>query len=120
MAKKIELDTSKDKELFNTTAQEWAEAISRTKKTQARNFYDRVLELEAELKHKSFEEVYPFIQMLNSKVAYAHNRRVVSNEFKEMMESCLKQIDPTEEGKKRFGTFKLFFEAVLGFFKGAN
>jgi len=63
-----------------------------------------------------FEDVLPFIKMLNSKVAYAVNRRVVSKEFKQMINECVKQIDSVQ----KFETFKLFFEAVLGFYKGRD
>jgi len=110
----------KDKELFDSVAKEWAEAINRTKKTQARNFYDKILDLEKKIKEDDFESVYPFIKMLNSKVAYGVSRRVVSDKFQEMMEQSLKQIDNTKEGEQKFKHFKLFFEAVLGFFKGSN
>lgn len=113
---KIVLDYKKERELFNDVAKEWAEKISKTKKTQVRNFYDKVLELGDEIKREDFESVLPFIKMLNSKVAYAVNRRVASNEFQEMMEDCINQID----SKEKFETFKLFFEAVLGFYKGRD
>ena len=109
-----------DGELFSDTAKEWAEAINRTKKTQARNFYDKILDLEKEADEKGFENVYPFIKMLNSKVAYGVNRRVVSYEFQRMMETCLNQIEQNDNGKQTFKHFKLFFEAVLGYFKGSN
>lgn len=110
----------KDSELFNETAKAWADAINRTKKTQARNFYEKVLELQAQIKDKGFESVYPFIKMLNSKVAYGVNRRVVSREFQDMMEQCLKQIRQDQNGEQIFQNFKLFFEALLGYFKGSN
>jgi len=116
MAKKIELDYTKDKDLFDTTAKEWAEAINRTKKTQARNFYDKVLELENRAKHEEWENVLPFVKMLNSKVAYGLSRKVVSVEFQDMMTQCISQVNTKEDLTK----FKLFFEAVLGFFKGSN
>ncbi len=112
----IVLDTKKDKELFNETAKEWARKIERTKKTQVRNFYDKVLELESDMKKEGFENILPFIKMLNSKVAYAVNRRVASSEFQEMIESCIKQVDSED----KFKTFKLFFEAVIGFYKGRD
>ena len=119
MATNIILDLSKDPELLNETAKKWADDINRTKKTQVRNFYDRILELEKEIKDAdSFSEVYPFIKMLNSKVAYGVSRRVVSREFQDMMEQCLAQIKNDKNGEDKFNTFKLFFEAVLGFFKG--
>lgn len=111
-----------EKELFSTVAEQWAEAIYRTKtrKTQLRNFYDKVLELQKEIEEKGFEATYPFIKMLNSKVAYAVNRRVVSREFQQMMEQSLSQIKNDSSGKQTFENFKLFFEAVLGYFKGSN
>jgi CRISPR-associated protein Csm2 len=109
-----------NKELFDTVAKEWADAINRTKKTQARNFYDKILELEEKIKKDDFESVYPFIKMLNSKVAYGVSRRVVSREFQDMMGQCLAQIKDNDNGQQTFKHFKLFFEAVLGFFKGSN
>ncbi|WP_457608169.1 type III-A CRISPR-associated protein Csm2 [Nitratifractor sp.] len=118
--RKIELDYRKDPELFNETAKCWAKAIGHTKKTQARNFYEKILELEKSIREGDFAEVYPFIKMLNSKVAYGVSRKVVSREFQEMMTQCLDQITNDEAGRKRFENFKLFFEAVLGFFKGGN
>jgi len=56
--------------------------------------------------------------MLNSKVAYALNRspKVANYEFKEMMESCINQVNT----KKDLEVFKYFFEAVIGFYKGGN
>lgn len=116
MAKKIDLDYSKDKNLFDGTAQEWAEAIDKTKKTQARNFYEKVLELENKAKNEAWENVLPFVKMLNSKVAYGVSRKVVSSEFQDMMNQCTSQVNTKEDLTK----FKLFFEAVLGFFKGSN
>lgn len=112
----IVLDYTKDNELFSKTAKEWADKIGRTKKTQARNFYEKVLELEAMSKSHEWNQVLPFVKMLNSKVAYGVSRRVVSFEFQEMMESCIRQVNQPEDLK----VFKLFFEAVLGFFKGSN
>ncbi len=116
MAKRIELDYTKDVNLFDETAKEWAEAIEKTKKTQARNFYEKILELENKAKNESWENVLPFVKMLNSKVSYGVTRKVVSYEFQDMMTQCISQINKREDLTK----FKLFFEAVLGFFKGSN
>jgi len=113
---KIVLDYKQDPELFNRTAKTWAEKINRTKKTQVRNYYDKILELESDSKKDGFENVLPFVKMLNSKVAYGVGRRVVSYEFQEMMSECIKQVKNENDLK----VFKLFFEAVLGFFKGRD
>jgi len=111
-------------ELFDSVAKEWAEKIAngrpQMKKNQIRNFYDKVLELYEKSQYsENFEEdVLPFVKMLNSKVAYALNRspKVANNEFKEMMESCIRQVN----NQKDLEVFKYFFEAVIGFYKGGN
>lgn len=124
----IELDYTKDGELFNKTALEWAKKIGRAKEggvqnTQMRKFYDQVLSLQQQAKPMGDEEfqsdLLPFVKMLNSKVAYASTRnsgggKIVNKEFVDMMTSCINQI----ESKKDLNTFKLFFEAVIGFHKG--
>ena len=111
-------------ELFDSVAREWAEKIAngkpQMKKNQIRNFYDKVLELyeKSQYSDNFEEEVLPFVKMLNSKVAYALNRspKVANNEFKEMMESCIKQVN----NQKDLEIFKYFFEAVIGFYKGGR
>lgn len=123
----IELDYTKDKELFNKTALAWAKNIGTGKggvqNTQMRKFYDQVLSLHQKAKPMNDEEfeneLLPFVKMLNSKVAYASTRnsgggKIVNDKFVEMMTSCIDQV----KNKKDLNTFKLFFEAVIGFHKG--
>jgi CRISPR-associated protein Csm2 len=123
----LNLDYKKDPDLFNATAKRWAEMveahkcgkfknIKKTKKSQLRNFYDKVLELEQRARHEDFAEILPFVKMLNSKVAYAETRDVVNCAFVEMMHFCISQVNTKEDLK----VFKLFFEAVLGFYKGRD
>lgn len=113
----IELDYSKNSDLFDGVARHWAEKIENgTKKTQVRNFYDKVLELEQKAEVDDFQLVLPFVKMLNSKVAYGLSRKVVNQEFKNMIEMCVQQILCKEDLKR----FKLFFEAVIGFYKGRD
>lgn len=109
----IILDYIKNPNLFDETAKEIANKISKTKSTQIRNFYDYVLDLYEQSKIKSFNEVLPFVKMLNSKVAYSKSRGHSSDEFVLMMNDCIKQIDT----KEKLEVFKLFFEAVIGFSK---
>jgi CRISPR-associated protein Csm2 len=121
---KMEIKLKITPELFDSVAKEWANKIEKAKpemkKNQIRNFYDKVLELYEKSKYsENFnEEVLPFVKMLNSKVAYALNRspKVANDEFKTMMESCIKQV----KTKKDLEVFKYFFEAVIGFYKGGN
>lgn len=123
----IELDYTKDIELFNKTADVWAKKIGNGKggvqNTQMRKFYDQVLDLQQKAKQIEEDEfvsdLLPFVKMLNSKVAYASTRssaggKIVNKEFVDMMNSCINQVS----SKKDLNTFKLFFEAVIGFHKG--
>jgi len=119
--KPIVLDYKQDPELFNETAKEWAENVCSkrgndcgVKSSQLRNFYDKVLELYDKTEKDSvpWEDVLPFVKMLNSKVAYAKTRKTVNDEFVSMMTQCIKQVDTSE----KLRMFKLFFEAVIGFY----
>ena len=114
------IELKKSAELFDEVALYWANRISEKgmNKNQLRNFYDKVLELyEKSLYTENFEEeVLPFVKMLNSKVAYAVNRKVANNDFKEMMNDCISQIKTKED----LEVFKYFFEAVIGFYKGGR
>ena len=120
----MEIELKITPELFNSVARNWAEKIENgkpsMKKNQIRNFYDKVLELyeKSQYSDNFEEEVLPFVKMLNSKVAYALNRspKVANEEFKEMMENCIEQVNT----KKDLEVFKYFFEAVIGFYKGGK
>jgi len=125
----IKLDYTKDSELFNKTADKWAEKIGNgrggVQNTQMRKFYDQVLSLQQKAKQMTDEDfksdLLPFVKMLNSKVAYASTRnsgggKIVNKSFVDMMNSCINQV----ETKKDLNTFKLFFEAVIGFHKGRD
>lgn len=123
----IVLDYRKDSELFNKVADKWAEKIGNgrggVQNTQMRKFYDQVLDLQQKAKHLDNQEfqtdLLPFVKMLNSKVAYASTRnsgggKIVNKAFVDMMTSCINQVEKRED----LNTFKLFFEAVIGFHKG--
>ncbi|KIM08334.1 MAG: hypothetical protein KU29_04415 [Sulfurovum sp. FS06-10] len=114
----IVLDYIKDAELFNKTAQDCVVRLSsskpETKSTQMRNFYEYVLDLYEKSKNeKNFDEILPFVKMLNSKVAYAKSRGHINDEFVSMIKECVTQVTTAEQLR----VFKLFFEAVIGFSK---
>jgi CRISPR-associated protein Csm2 len=52
--------------------------------------------------------------MINAKVAYAKGRKLVTDEFVDLMRHCLRQLT---EKPETFKTCKLFFEAFMGFYK---
>ncbi|QKG28702.1 type III-A CRISPR-associated protein Csm2 [Campylobacter sp. RM16187] len=113
------LDYKKDIELFNKTAEAMADSIAsakpETNTTQMRKFYDSVLELydRSLMAEKDFNEILPFVKMLNSKVSYAKERKHANDAFVGMINDCVRQVD----SKEKLEVFKLFFEAVLGFSK---
>jgi CRISPR-associated protein Csm2 len=113
----ITLDYTKDNELFNKTAEKLAKLINETKpdtkSTQMRKFYEYILQLNDRAKSESFENILPFVKMLNSKTAYAKSRGHINDVFVEMLKKCIEQV----KSKKDLETFKLFFEAVIGFSK---
>jgi len=120
---KIDFDYEKNPQLFGTTAQKWAEKLETeskhqiNKSSQIRQFYDKVLELYEKSQNVENDDeykrkVYPFVIMLNSKAAYAKTRGKVSETFVKMINSCVEQTN----SKKGMETFKLFFEAVIGFY----
>jgi len=109
-----------DPELFNSIAQQQAQAIAGggdrvNKPTQLRKFYEEVImwEQKASLHPDKFGEYLPFIRMLNAKVAYAKGRNLVDDQFVTMISECLKQVESAETLR----TFKLFMEAFMGFYK---
>ncbi len=110
-----------DAELFNNIAQRTAQTLANTqrreqnKSTQIRRFYDELLMWEVKVTQnpEKFNEYLPFIRMLNAKAAYAEGRKHVDSNFTTFMQHCLQQV--TDD--KTLRTFKLFFEAMLGFYK---
>ena len=107
------------KELFDTTADKCAKAISANKKsnkpTQIRRFYEELILLEerATISEEAFKDTLPFIYMIKSKVAYAKGRGNVDNIFEDFMNKLINQITDIKTLKNA----KLFMEAMMGFFK---
>jgi len=112
-----------DSRLFDEVAKDWADEIygrgkdPQTNKNQIRNFYDKILEFYDDIfvkKNKTYQEIEPFLKMLNSKIEYAKGRKVAGEKFVEFMKKGIKEIKNEEDLKN----FKLLFEAVIGFFTG--
>jgi CRISPR-associated protein Csm2 len=111
-----------DPELFNTVAQQFAQRIAGNdprktdnKPTQLRKFYDEIVLWDNKvLMHpEKFDEYLPFIRMLNAKAAYAKGRKLVDDNFVELLNKGLQQVINPET----LHTFKLFMEAFMGFYK---
>lgn len=125
---KIVLDYKDNEQLFGDIAKNWAKQIEnesfndrggsngKNKSSQIRTFYDKVLELQEKSEGMGDEqykkEVYPFVVMLRSKVAYAKSRGLISNTFEKMINQCVSEAQTTEKMRN----FKYFFEALIGFY----
>lgn len=92
------------------------------KPSQIRKFFDELVMWEAKinagkedeaLRKARFDDALPFIRMLNAKAAYAKGRQLIDESFQDLLGHCLKQVeDPTT-----LRNCRLFFEALLGFYK---
>ncbi len=108
-------------DLFNGIARKAAQDIANNTNTnrpsQIRKFYDELCmwETKVSLNPERFADYLPFILMLNAKAAYAHGRKpmLVDANFVKLIEDCLRQV----ENPKTLHLCKVFFEALLGFYK---
>lgn len=104
------------KELFDKTADEWAQRISnKNKPTQLRRFYDELImwNERASVSDQAFQDALPFVYMMKSKVAYAKGRQYVDWIFQDFINKMINQI----ENRETLNNAKLFMEAVMGFYK---
>ncbi len=118
----ILLDYEVQEQLFGDVAKKWSEQLEKesdrtsNKINQIRSFYEKVMELNEKAQNMTDEtykkEVFPFVIMLNSKVAYAKTRSLVSNSFVSMINQCVEKSITI----KKMNNFKLFFEAIIGFY----
>lgn len=119
---KIVLDYKEEEQLFGEIAKDWSKQIdnesdrTKNKINQIRTFYEKVMELQEKSEGMSNEqykkEVFPFVVMLKSKVAYAKTRNLVSNTFEKMISQCVDEATTTQ----KMQNFKYFFEAIIGFY----
>lgn len=110
-------------DIFSTVAQEAAEYIQTNgseinKSSQLRKFYDELAMwhdkvFQAADRNAEYQKAAPFIQMLKAKAAYAKGRKYVDDQFLDMFNHIIGQINSADSLKNA----KLFFEAVLGFRK---
>ncbi|MBN2299301.1 MAG: type III-A CRISPR-associated protein Csm2 [Deltaproteobacteria bacterium] len=109
--------------LFSVEAENLAKQIAQSgkdqrgknKRTQIRKFYDEVLRLHLLTKSdpSSWDTIYPYVNMLVAKAAYAKGRNYVTDEFMDFIKGSVEQIDSLED----LDVFSSFFEAFMGFYK---
>ena len=113
-----------DIHLFAKTAEDAAKMIANSsnqrmnKATQLRGFYDEILNWEQrsrQLSDTDFAAQLPLIHMIIAKVAYAKERKHVTEKYQQLMRECISSV----KTRKELRNCKLFFEAFMGFYKGA-
>jgi CRISPR type III-A-associated protein Csm2 len=111
------------KELLTSEAEEWADLLYDNKNgvtaTQLRNFFNEVKALQSRIEAGGFAANEAIVGLLKSKSAYAYARAEKKRKrgfeyLKNMIEQCVDLCNSEEA----FNDFVLFFEAVMGFFKG--
>lgn len=111
-------------ELFSSKADELAKEVYRgqqqsrgkaNKPSQIRKFYDEVTRFASILKTNpdEFDNMIPYLKMLNAKAAYAMGRDLISKEFKDFISNSLNQIKDRDD----FEAFSGYFEAFMGYYK---
>lgn len=87
----------------------------RNKFTQVRKFYDEVVRLadDVHLAKERWPLVEPQVHMLVAKAAYAQGRDLVSNEFRDFVQTCVKKVDSPEA----LQVWRQYFECIIGFYK---
>lgn len=111
-----------DPELFSDMADKLAMKIYKERKskdankpTQIRKFYDEVLRFDSIMKTNpdNFDNILPYLKMLNAKAAYALGRGLISEGFRDFILTSLNQI----KDKDDFEAFAGLFEAFMGYYK---
>lgn len=113
-----------DPNLFSESAEKIAQVVNQervqsrdklNKPTQIRKFFDEVIRFQGMIQSnpEQFNELLPYIKMVNAKAAYAAGRDLIGTEFKSFLSDSLKQVN----NRNDFELFCSFFEAFLGFYK---
>jgi CRISPR type III-A-associated protein Csm2 len=111
------------RELLTTEAEKWSDLLYDNKNgvtaTQLRNFFNEVKALQSRIEAGGFAVNEAMIGLLKSKVAYAYARAEKKRKTGfEYLKSMIEQGADLSKSEEAFNDFALFFEAVMGFFKG--
>ena len=111
------------RELLTSEAENWSELLynngSGVTATQLRNFFNQVKALQSRIEGGGFQSNEAMVGLLKSKVAYAYARAETKRKAGfEYLKSMIEQGSDKSTSKEAFDDFALFFEAVMGFFKG--
>ncbi|GAB63420.1 MAG: type III-A CRISPR-associated protein Csm2 [Candidatus Jettenia sp.] len=111
------------RDLLTTDAENWSNLLYDNgfgvTPTALRNFYNEVKALQSQIEAGGFQSNEAMVGLLKSKAAYAYAR--AENKRKTgfgHLKSMIEQGSDLSKSERDFNDFALFFEAVMGFFKG--
>lgn len=116
----VKLENTPQPQLFADTAQKAAQECCAVKgevnkPSQLRRFYDELVmwDDKTTANKARFAEMLPFVQMMRAKVAYARGRKLVDDNFKDLFDGLIRQIDTMQKLRNA----RLFMEAFMGYLK---
>lgn len=91
----------------------------RMKTTQLRRFFGEIKDIEKDLKEKSWEEIEADFYLLKPKLAYARGRRLIPEEFHEVVKTSMNKIDVGDKKDRieNYSRFVQFLESVVAYHK---
>lgn len=87
--------------------------LRKNKRSQIRKFYDEVLRLKASAENETWENILPYVNMLNAKAAYALGRDYITPNFLAFIKESVAQINEPAD----LDVFANLFEAFMGFYR---
>jgi len=87
--------------------------LRKNKRSQIRKFYDEVLRLKASAENETWENILPYVNMLNAKAAYALGRDYITLDFLAFIKESVAQIKEPAD----LDVFANLFEAFMGFYR---
>lgn len=108
------------KNIFTERADETVGLFSGVSFTQARRFYNQILEFKELIDSKDdrnaeYKRQLPYIYMLKAKANYAKERKKIDQNFFDFIEN---NIDELDDDVHKFDLFCTLFEAVIAYSKG--
>jgi len=106
--------------LFSQRAEEVAKQLGSggrnvNKGSQLRRFFDEIVRLNDTARHSEtdMDFVLPYLHMMIAKATYARGRRLVTDEFVQLIKDGVNQVQTKDDLK----VFTNFFESFMAFYK---
>lgn len=106
--------------LLTIEAEQIANSFYKVKNSQLRAFFNEIKILKNKINEdeKKWDEIYPMVLMIKSKVVYRCSRNKEIYELKKFLMESIKYIQDQNKLGKGYETFKvfvIFFETIVGY-----